>query len=658
MESEVELIPLSSKGRLIMDTYSQQSSGSNSKNPSQELNQIQDTGQSIESLLTCGQRNSELDSNQIQDSALSIESLLTCGQRNSEFRNNAAEKEENNPMTSSLTWDYSCNYDNPQANTSSPTQDYGNELYAGNSIFPSLDIQGQQSPNHSNSRQYRLQRPNIPVKNSTLSSQGKGKVFIVKVTDSEGMKLITSPSLINKIFFDKSGPFKDIKIQDLRVNRKKQLIVVESPSLNSEFIAKLPDISRLSNFEVTCYQPNSEIFTHGVFGPIALDADIDFLQDNMQFDPPTEAFKIERMKRKNDDKIEDSLSVKLTFKDKEIPESVKICGLFYRIRPYVPLPTQCYNCQRYGHTSSSCKSQVRCLLCSGNHNKDQCTKIMIRCANCKEGHIANSKECQYMKSAKKVEEIKILEKISHSEARARVINAGRSSASQSTSQYNNEHRIYGTYSSTLPDLNEEIVPGSYSQALRNVNVRNGFNGTPLNPIIKTQHSVNARPTETIKTSKREISTQTERIDHNNMMVDTVFFQKLRNFILEIMSTNLNNETNSSKLILADSAIRNCFGVDLRESKGQSTSVSHAGTNEETSKKSSSDHKRKRKGSVLELNDSSPDERSVLSSNYATESDTNDSIWKTVEKKQVKRKGNKKHKRNKRSEDKKGGSSKS
>ena len=27
------------------------------------------------------------------------------------------------------------------------------------------------------------------------------------------------------------------------------------------------------------------------------------------------------------------------------------------------LPLQCYNCQRMGHTATSCKAKIRCLLC-------------------------------------------------------------------------------------------------------------------------------------------------------------------------------------------------------------------------------------------------------------------------------------------------------
>lgn len=56
-------------------------------------------------------------------------------------------------------------------------------------------------------------------------------------------------------------------------------------------------------------------------------------------------------------------------------------------------PTQCRNCQMYGHGTSHCGKLTKCLKCGGNHTVDNCTVDTIKCANCGNEHEANFKEC-------------------------------------------------------------------------------------------------------------------------------------------------------------------------------------------------------------------------------------------------------------------------
>ena len=42
----------------------------------------------------------------------------------------------------------------------------------------------------------------------------------------------------------------------------------------------------------------------------------------------------------------------------------------------------CYNCARYGHSTSRCKNESVCIKCSDNHNVKECKNNKIECANC------------------------------------------------------------------------------------------------------------------------------------------------------------------------------------------------------------------------------------------------------------------------------------
>lgn len=79
-------------------------------------------------------------------------------------------------------------------------------------------------------------------------------------------------------------------------------------------------------------------------------------------------------------------------------------------------PTQCKNCQRFGHTATNCLYGYRCVKCTKTHDRGQCprNKIIeeakkkpnkegfiilddrVACVNCKQkGHPANHKSCPF-----------------------------------------------------------------------------------------------------------------------------------------------------------------------------------------------------------------------------------------------------------------------
>lgn len=58
---------------------------------------------------------------------------------------------------------------------------------------------------------------------------------------------------------------------------------------------------------------------------------------------------------------------------------------------------QCYNCQNFGHSSSTCNMASRCVKCDKTHQRGECQVKkdinMPTCCNCKGPHPANYKKC-------------------------------------------------------------------------------------------------------------------------------------------------------------------------------------------------------------------------------------------------------------------------
>ena len=65
--------------------------------------------------------------------------------------------------------------------------------------------------------------------------------------------------------------------------------------------------------------------------------------------------KVRRMNRKTNGKLVATNTFVLTFRTKVLPKTVRVGWLSIRVRTYVPDPTRCYRCQRYGHVAKTCK---------------------------------------------------------------------------------------------------------------------------------------------------------------------------------------------------------------------------------------------------------------------------------------------------------------
>ena len=183
---------------------------------------------------------------------------------------------------------------------------------------------------------------------------------------------------------------------------------------------KLVDIDKLGRWLVKCYIPNREKYKIGVISPVELDDDIGIIQTAIE--TQYNVANISRLNRKNHNgEWVPSGTLKIVFEEEQLPQNLKIGYSFYKVRPFVNEPLRCFRCQRLGHTALGCNARTRCLLCGGDHLKDQCRTVHEKCANCSGNHRANSKLCSIYKTACDIEQEKALKQTSHEEARRSVI---------------------------------------------------------------------------------------------------------------------------------------------------------------------------------------------------------------------------------------------
>ena len=121
-----------------------------------------------------------------------------------------------------------------------------------------------------------------------------------------------------------------------------------------------------------------------------------------------------RLKSYREGKERESLSVLMEFGE-ELPESVFLDYVSYRVRAFERGPLRCYWCQDYGHVAAVCRrGRNRCRRCG----KDGCSvedcELTIEqavCIHCKSNHKVGAKKCQRRRMECEVERTRAANKM-------------------------------------------------------------------------------------------------------------------------------------------------------------------------------------------------------------------------------------------------------
>ena len=430
--------------------------------------------------------------------------------------------------------------------------------------------------------------------------------------------------------------FSSINIKDVRVNKKKNLIVVEAKEPEAALFEELVKVDKLGKWSVKCYLPKNEYYKAGVISPISIDADLEQIKDNIQ-----QQFKVQdimRLKRRNPTGIwEPSLTVKLVFAEEQLPTDVKIGYSFYKIRPYIGEPLQCFKCQRLGHTALGCRARVRCLLSSGEHPKEQCTARQEKCANCSGPHRANSKLCTLFKTACDIERTRVLNNESFETARKKVMSAayGRNYEDSRNKEGRIEAHNAGIRDRTMIHrANRDILRVDTQYTLSGKSIGQSYRDV----LQSKERSVNLAVSEVGTQERRQsqqysdASTQTEKVSKEVVpLPDKEFFTKFKDFLLELFQGKIMDENIGAQSLLIESAMRNHFKINTMDAV-QNKNVTTASS---TNQGATSCGRDTVNSANQEGNDGMDDdslEEGVISGNEVS---SDNEVWKTIEKRQVK-----------------------
>lgn len=118
-------------------------------------------------------------------------------------------------------------------------------------------------------------------------------------------------------------------------------------------------------------------------------------------------------------------------------------------------PTQCYNCQSFGHGSNNCYKTSKCVKCAGKHISTECksTSYTPKCSNCNGEHQANDLNCpNYINYLSNINKNKINN------------NQGELPKNECESEHLNHNKI--------DEIKHNTKYNSYAKAVKNINQHN------------------------------------------------------------------------------------------------------------------------------------------------------------------------------------------
>ncbi|GFX33637.1 putative RNA-directed DNA polymerase from transposon X-element [Trichonephila clavipes] len=220
-----------------------------------------------------------------------------------------------------------------------------------------------------------------------------------------------SPFLIEKAITGAIG-----EVKSIRKMRSGDLFLEVSSSNQATALIKL---QKLAHLELTVAPHSNLNFSRGVISPADfLNVSTEEIKENMKAQKVCD---VRRITIRRDGQVLNTKHLILTFSTPDLPQTVKMAYIRCPVRPYIPNPLRCFQCQRYGHSKNVCRGQPTCPRCGeSGHDSADCKK-KEQCLNCKGEHPAYSRSCPTWITEKEITAVKIKEKISYPEARRVVL---------------------------------------------------------------------------------------------------------------------------------------------------------------------------------------------------------------------------------------------
>ena len=201
-------------------------------------------------------------------------------------------------------------------------------------------------------------------------------------------------------------------------SNNKIIICTES----AEESEKLKNLTVIGGASVECKAHFSLNHSKGIiYAPQLMDYTVQKLQNELKGEG---VVKIERMKKKVDGVMTPQPGLILTFDSCKLPEFLYAAWYRYKVKQYIPRPRRCFYCQDFGHVVTSCRRRESgkkpiCVNC-GEIEHGTCQKTP-KCIHCGGGHSSSSNKCDVYVMEQEIQAVRIVERISFAEARAKVM---------------------------------------------------------------------------------------------------------------------------------------------------------------------------------------------------------------------------------------------
>lgn len=235
------------------------------------------------------------------------------------------------------------------------------------------------------------------------------------------------------------------------------------------------------------------------------------------------------------------------------PDTVSIFYTLYKTTTYIPNPIRCNNCQKFGHTTKTCKTQnPTCSYCAQSHNYSACPHAQTRdqppkCANCNGEHSAAYTQCPHYVRIKQALQIRSTDHITLKEALTRV------NPSQTESDHTHESATQHSTHTQVATRDTPALTRSYAQAV---------GGTSASAITSQLQSDTITLQNTVKKQSEQIDALTQKLDN------------LQNEYLRKLETQLNHleeKTNSYQDTIIDK-ITTLFETKQQAFQNQMTTI--------------------------------------------------------------------------------------
>ncbi|XP_073821267.1 uncharacterized protein [Musca autumnalis] len=247
-----------------------------------------------------------------------------------------------------------------------------------------------------------------------ILSAGPKYLLMSRIESEETLKGV-SPFLIKKIIDCVCG-----EIEMCQKLRSGDLLIKTKTATQAtkliQIITLTPDIKVKVTEHSYLNYTKGVIYSNGLRGISEEEILAELKQQNV--------IEVKKILKKVEEELVETGLVIITFSTITLPDSLKIGYETANVRPYIPLPMICLNCQRFGHSSKYCKNNRICNICCEEEHlsEEELCPNTVKCINCEENnipdfnHSVRDRKCPVFLKQKEIQAIKSLNKVDNKTA--------------------------------------------------------------------------------------------------------------------------------------------------------------------------------------------------------------------------------------------------